>query len=233
MEKSTSPARAKKVRKRKADGAARTSKYFEKPEKIEKNMEGCSNAIVDANLNNNCCVCKSNESCGKESCEKKNFKNESGIHKSESIIEKTDTAVIFRKLTRVDYRKSSLDLAKYLLGKIIIRIDNEQTMSARIVETEAYLGEADKACHTYGGKCTARTKPMYMAEGYSYVYSIYGIYYCLNISSLDIGGCVLIRALQPIQGTCDSLLTFCTVVITLQCLIQGLIIGVVGVFPRI
>ena len=105
------------------------------------------------------------------------------------------------KLTEMDFNKCGINLAKYLLGKVLTRVyDNGDILSGRIVETEAYLGETDRACHTYGGKRTERTQPMYMNPGTLYVYFIYGMYHCLNISSQDVGGCVLIRALDPIQG---------------------------------
>lgn len=92
-------------------------------------------------------------------------------------------------------------LAKDLLGKRLFRVlDNGEVLSGRIVETEGYLGEDDKACHSYGGKKTRRTHAMYMSPGTAYVYIIYGMYYCLNISSKDTGGAVLIRALEPIDG---------------------------------
>eukprot|EP00795_Rhopilema_esculentum_P009329 gene9329-17030_t len=105
------------------------------------------------------------------------------------------------RLSVTNYTKNGLELAKYLLGKIIFRrLDTGEIISARIVETEAYLGEVDKACHSFGGKRTDRTEPMYMAPGTAYIYFIYGMYYCLNISSQDVGGCVLIRALEPLTG---------------------------------
>ena len=105
------------------------------------------------------------------------------------------------KLKEIDFNKSGIALAKNLLGKIITRkLDDGEILSGRIVETEAYLGEIDRACHTYGGKRTERTEAMYMRPGTLYVYFIYGMYYCLNISSQDEGGCVLIRALEPIRG---------------------------------
>ena len=105
-----------------------------------------------------------------------------------------------QKLKFADYDKSSLELAQFLLGKILCRIDNGKLLCGEIVETEAYTGINDKACHAFGGKRTKRTEPMYMPAGTSYVYSIYGMYYCLNISSADEGGCALIRSLEPRQG---------------------------------
>ena len=109
---------------------------------------------------------------------------------------------LLSKLTDTDFNKCSISLAEYLIGKILTRVyDDGEILSGRIVETEAYLGEQDKACHTFGGKRTERTQPMYMTPGTLYVYFIYGMYHCLNISSQDVGGCVLIRALEPLQGS--------------------------------
>lgn len=70
----------------------------------------------------------------------------------------------------------------------------------RIVETEAYLGAADKAAHSYNGRRTARNEAMFMSPGTCYVYSIYGIHCCMNISSGGEGAAVLIRALEPLEG---------------------------------
>ena len=73
-------------------------------------------------------------------------------------------------------------------------------MKGRIVETEAYLGGDDKASHSYNGRRTDRNEAMYMGPGTCYVYSIYGIHSCVNISSLGEGAAVLIRALEPTEG---------------------------------
>lgn len=105
------------------------------------------------------------------------------------------------KLDRSFYDRPTENLAKELLGKLLYRVlDNGEVLCGRIVETEGYLGEIDKACHAFGGKRTARSEPMYMAPGTAYVYIIYGMYNCLNISSQEPGACVLIRALEPVQG---------------------------------
>ena len=105
------------------------------------------------------------------------------------------------KLDRSFYDRPTEVLAKQLLGKLLYRVlDNGEVLCGRIVETEGYLGEVDKACHSFGGKRTARTEPVYMAPGTAYVYIIYGMYHCLNISSQEPGACVLIRALEPLQG---------------------------------
>ena len=107
----------------------------------------------------------------------------------------------FTKLGRSFYDRPTEDLAKQLLGKLLYRVlGNGEVLCGRIVETEGYLGEVDKACHAFGGKRTARSEPMYMAPGTAYVYIIYGMYHCLNISSQEPGACVLIRALEPLQG---------------------------------
>jgi DNA-3-methyladenine glycosylase len=83
------------------------------------------------------------------------------------------------------------DLAKGLLGKVLVRRLNDGTLiKGRIVETECYLGGDDKASHSYNGRITERSKPMYMKPGTAYVYITYGMYHCFNISS---------------QGLCNSL----------------------------
>lgn len=103
------------------------------------------------------------------------------------------------------YRGDTIGLAKRLLGKVLVRVDGEKVYRGIIVETEAYLGLNDKACHTYGGKMTERTKTMYLREGFSYVYLIYGIYSCFNITSGGEGipEGVLVRAIEPISDIDD------------------------------
>lgn len=91
-------------------------------------------------------------------------------------------------------------LARSLLGQILIRIQGSQRISGRIVETEAYLGLEDKAAHSFNGKRTERNEAMYMRPGTAYVYNIYGMYCCLNISSQGEGCAVLVRALEPLEG---------------------------------
>jgi len=84
-----------------------------------------------------------------------------------------------------------------LLGKILVH----GAASARIVETEAYLGLKDRAAHAWRG-LTPRTKVLFGHPGHAYVYLIYGMYECLNIVAEGEGspGCVLIRALEPLTG---------------------------------
>ena len=121
--------------------------------------------------------------------------------KSKLKLEEKEERVSLNNLGRSFFDQPTVNLAKQLLGKLLYRIlDDGEVMCGRIVETEGYLGEVDKACHAYGGKRTARSEPMYMAPGTAYVYIIYGMYHCLNISSQEPGACVLIRALEPLQG---------------------------------
>ena len=97
------------------------------------------------------------------------------------------------------YKKNTLEVAKNLLGHYLIREINGRKIKSIIVETEAYIGSLDKACHGYNYKRTERTKPMYEEGGISYVYFIYGLYNCFNIVSSIKGEpeAVLIRAVEP------------------------------------
>lgn len=104
------------------------------------------------------------------------------------------------KYMRKDYNVPCLDLAKKLLGKILVRKIGDTLLKGRIVETEAYLGNEDKASHSYNGRRTNACEPMYMDPGTAYVYMTYGIYFCFNISSQEPGSAVLLRSLHPIEG---------------------------------
>jgi DNA-3-methyladenine glycosylase len=92
-------------------------------------------------------------------------------------------------------------VAPFLLGKLLVRRLGESTLIARIVETEAYFGLDDPAAHSFAGR-TARTEVLFGPPGHAYVYLIYGMYSCLNVSCEPEGraGCVLIRALEPVAG---------------------------------
>merc|ERR1712226_1062602 len=109
-------------------------------------------------------------------------------------------AMLKYSLTFSDFDKLAIDLAKYLLGKLVVRVlDSGKDLTGRIVETEAYPGKTDVASHSYRGQ-TERNKAMFMSAGACYVYYIYGRQNCVNVSSKDEAGAVLIRALEPIEG---------------------------------
>jgi DNA-3-methyladenine glycosylase len=95
-----------------------------------------------------------------------------------------------------------VSVAKQLLGKVITTNINGITTSGIIVETEAYRGPDDKACHAYGGRCTDRTKTMFENGGSAYVYICYGMHPMMNVVTAPKGvpHAVLIRAIQPIDG---------------------------------
>lgn len=95
------------------------------------------------------------------------------------------------------------ELAKKLLGCALFRPVDGTLCWGRVVETEAYLGGEDKAAHSYNGKRTPRNEAMYMTPGTAYVYSIYGVHHCFNISSQGEGAAVLIRALEPLGGVAN------------------------------
>ncbi|KAB3534472.1 DNA-3-methyladenine glycosylase [Alkaliphilus pronyensis] len=106
------------------------------------------------------------------------------------------------KLKRQFYARNTLDVARDLLGKLIVIKDNNSIISGRIVETEGYVGKIDKAAHCYPNKKTPRTEVMFGEPGHAYVYLIYGMYHCLNIVTepLNEPAAVLIRAIEPIEG---------------------------------
>jgi DNA-3-methyladenine glycosylase len=105
------------------------------------------------------------------------------------------------KLPRSFYQQSTRDVARQLLGKYLIRKHPDGTTVGRIVETEAYIGPEDKACHASKGR-TARTEVMFGPAGYAYVYLVYGFHHMLNIvtESVDYPAAVLIRAVEPVGG---------------------------------
>ncbi len=97
--------------------------------------------------------------------------------------------------------EDTVDLARTLLGTLMVSEAAEGRSALRIVETEAYL-PGDPAAHSYRGE-TARNRTLFMRRGHAYVYFIYGAYYCLNVSSerAGVGAGVLIRAGEPWIGT--------------------------------
>lgn len=92
-------------------------------------------------------------------------------------------------------------LARDLLGRILFYRTPDGLLAGRIVETEAYTGEADPASHAFRGR-TARNTIMFGSAGHAYVYFSYGMHYCLNVTADRSGapGAVLLRALEPLAG---------------------------------
>ncbi|XP_067874058.1 DNA-3-methyladenine glycosylase [Heterodontus francisci] len=99
------------------------------------------------------------------------------------------------------FNRPCVALAKEFLGQVMVRkFPDGSEVKGRIVETEAYLGGEDQASHSRGGRQTPRNAAMFMNPGTMYVYQIYGVYYCLNVSSQGDGAAVLLRSLEPLQG---------------------------------
>ncbi len=110
------------------------------------------------------------------------------------------TAEITRKrLQREFFTRDGLTVAKELLGKMLVHETKLGCVRGIITEVESYMGESDKGSHTYGGKRTERTEPMYHIGGTSYVYLIYGMYSCMNIAAMTEGipQAVLLRSVAP------------------------------------
>ena len=108
----------------------------------------------------------------------------SGQRKVAEVLNSGGSHLSANRLSSDWFDRPCVTLAQCLLGMKLVRISEMgERMSGVIVETEAYLGGEDKASHSYNGKRTDRIKAMYMAPGTAYVYNIYGIYTCINISS--------------------------------------------------
>jgi DNA-3-methyladenine glycosylase len=99
-------------------------------------------------------------------------------------------------------RKNVLQVARELVGKILVSKMGGQLTSGRIVECEAYDGVVDRASHAFGGRRTARNEIMYAGPGTAYVYICYGIHHLFNVitNENEIPHAILIRALEPVQG---------------------------------
>jgi len=102
------------------------------------------------------------------------------------------------------YARSTLTVARELLGKKLIRQINGKDLSGIIVETEAYCGTEDSACHAHRGK-TKRNEVMFGPAGHAYVYFTYGMHYLINVVTEreDIPCAVLLRAIQPVSGIAE------------------------------
>ena len=104
-------------------------------------------------------------------------------------------------LSRDFYARPTLDVARALIGKVLVHHTSAGLASGVIVETEAYIGESDPACHAAPGP-TTRNAPLYGRPGIAYVYLNYGIHYLVNAVTESEGSpaAVLIRALEPLEG---------------------------------
>ena len=106
-----------------------------------------------------------------------------------------------KKLPRSFYSRSTLQVAQDLIGKVLVRDFDGRRLSGMIVETEAYVGPQDLACHASKGH-TPRTSIMFGSAGYAYVYMIYGFYFCLNVVTERDGypAAALIRGVEPLEN---------------------------------
>lgn len=113
-----------------------------------------------------------------------------------------------RKLPRSFYAQPCLVVAQALIGKYLVHQIGDKMLTGRIVETEAYVGEEDQACHARFGR-TVRSNILFGPPGYSYIFMIYGMYHCLNVvtEAENCPSAVLIRAVEPgpqIEGQTDG-----------------------------
>src|SRR5580704_13418585 len=105
-----------------------------------------------------------------------------------------------RGLSRASLPTDTAELARYLIGKTLVREAGRNRMSGRIVETEAYP-PGDRSGHSYHGR-TARNESLFLDRGFAYVYFIYGASYMLNVTAAEpgVGAGVLLRAIEPLEG---------------------------------
>lgn len=106
------------------------------------------------------------------------------------------------KLPREAYMGDTVAIARSLPGKYLVRRWHDEWLVCRIVETEAYVGAVDKACHAYGYRKTARNAVMFGPAGHAYIYLVYGMHCCLNFVTNGEGepDAVLLRGLVPVYG---------------------------------
>jgi DNA-3-methyladenine glycosylase len=111
-----------------------------------------------------------------------------------------DLAHEVRRLSRASLPSDTAELARYLIGKTLVRKAGRNRFSGRIVETEAYP-PGDRSGHSYHGR-TARNQTLFLDRGFAYVYFIYGASYMLNVTAEEpgVGAGVLLRAIEPLEG---------------------------------
>lgn len=107
-----------------------------------------------------------------------------------------------KRIPRKFYLQPTLKVAQQILGKFIVKAENQERLVGKIVETEAYIGPDDKASHTFGGEKTERNKAVFLQGGHVYIYLVYGMYWMFNITTgrENQPECILIRALEPTEG---------------------------------
>lgn len=107
-----------------------------------------------------------------------------------------------RVLPRSFYRRPTAEVARDLLGRYLVHDAAAGRLIVQLVETEAYLGAADRASHAWQGRKTARNASLYLPPGHAYVYFIYGKHFCINaVTGIEgEGGAVLLRAAVAIEG---------------------------------
>lgn len=108
------------------------------------------------------------------------------------------------RLSREFYNGDTVEIARALLGKYLVRrLEDGTILAGRLTETEAYVGRCDKACHAYNYRRTERTATLFGPPGHAYIYFIYGMYHCLNVVTEPEGepSAVLLRAMEPAAGT--------------------------------
>ncbi len=100
-------------------------------------------------------------------------------------------------LSRTYFNRSTVQVARSLIGKYLVRVIDGRILAGKIVEVEAYVGSQDRACHASKGR-TQRTDVMFGPGGVAYVYLIYGMYHCLNVVTEreEFPAAVLIRAIE-------------------------------------
>ena len=117
-------------------------------------------------------------------------------------------AELFSRLGREFFTRDGITVARELLGKILVHETAHGTIRGIVTEVESYMGENDKGSHTYGGRRTERTEPMYHIGGTSYVYLIYGMYSCMNVACMTDGipQAVLLRSVVPADEASEKLM---------------------------
>lgn len=105
-------------------------------------------------------------------------------------------------VARAFYQRATEEVARDLLGKLLVVRSEDGSVTVRVTEVEAYLGPSDAACHTRGGLRTARNRTMWGPAGHAYVYLVYGLHHCLNVVTVGEGRgeAVLLRGARVEEG---------------------------------